>query len=307
MLLPLQVAFVRPAAGQAQWGDTHCYYPDAPGRSRSFSLPAGYTLHLVRSSDPDIPDGSECLASVRNATGTEVWKATGFGAGVEPWTGHDVDNDGLPDAVVTVDTGGGNGCCWLVHVLRLTKRSIRVDTLDVATHFEAEGDGRTVLWDIIPFYALGPDMADAPVVHLARRYQDGRLVDITATKCPAMLDDTAHGLGSLRSEWAAATPELRAAARTGADTAWTVQRTRVAVSTLALQQLACGEPQAGRGLVDSAWPRSEAATRWQELTAAWAKAAAHYGGARSDEITVLDRNRRRYLHHVPVARSPGDI
>ena len=271
-----EASFAKAASGQTEWRDTHCYYSDEPGRTLSFSLPGAHRLHLLRSNDPNDVDGGECVVSVRDSIGAEVWHATGFGAGLEPWTGHDVDGDGLPDAVITVDTGGGNRCCWEVHVLRMTPDSVRVDTLDVSTSFVEDVEARTMLWDVVPFYGLGPDMADSPVVRLARQYRGGHLVEVTAEKCPGMLDDTARDFSSLRSEWDAATPELRAAARTGADTAFAVQRTRLAVTSLALQHLACGAAQAGHHLVSDTWPPNEVAARWDTLVAAWAKVAGHY-------------------------------
>ena len=273
-LAPWLGAVTQGAEAQAAWRDTHCYHHDEPGRTLSFPLPAAHALDLRRSTDPSDVDGSECTASVRDREGSVIWRAAGFGAGLDPWTGHDVDGDGLPDAMVTVDRGGGNRCCWHVHVLRLGTAPVTVDTLDPNVFFRADEGGRTVLWDIVPFYELGPDMADAPLVRLARQYRGGRLVDVTAERCPTMLADTARDLTTLRAEWDEATPDLRSAARRGADTAWAVIRAHVAVSSLALQHLACGLREAARELVFEAWPPADAPERWRTLVSAWERVAA---------------------------------
>ncbi len=278
---PALATLTEAAQAQTEWRDTHCYYDDEPGRTLSISLPGGYALKLERSRDDDASGGNECSAHVLAPSEAIVWQATGFGTGIDGWTGHDVDGDGFPDAIVTIDTGGGNRCCWYVHVLRITPTSVRDDTLEVNTSFSADPDGRTVLWDVVPFYGLGPDMADSPVVHLARQYRGGQLVEITPERCPAMLADTLHDFPSLRSEWEAATPAMREAAQQGQDTAWAVQRVRVAVSSLALQYLACGTTDDAQDLVYETWPASRAAERWRVLLDAWAKVAAHRPSAAS--------------------------
>ncbi len=266
------------AAAQANWGDTHCYYGNQPGRRLDFPLPGGYSLELRRSTDPDDRDGRECTAVVRHADGSVAWTATGWGAGLEPWTGHDVDGDGHDDAVVTIDTGGGNRCCWIAHVLRLGRDSLAADGIGVLTFFREDEEGRTVVWNLVPFYDLGFFNADAPVVRLASQYRDGRLVDITAERCPSILSGEARDFTTSREDLDRATPEMRAAARVGPDTAWTVMRTRAAVASLALQHLACGAVDRARALVEEVWPQAEAEQRWSSLVAAWEKVAARRRG-----------------------------
>jgi hypothetical protein len=269
----LLAGFALPAHAQESWRDTHCYYSDPPGRTLTFVLPGGDRLDLERSTDPGDDGGAECRATVRVGGGSVLWRAEGFGAGWDEWTGHDVDGDGVPDAVITVDTGGGNACCWRSHVLRLGALPVTVDTLDTITSFREDEAGRTVLWHTVPFYDLGPDRADAPVVLLAQRYRGGRLVDATGEQCPAMLADSAGGFPALRRHWQDATPELRAAARRGDDDAEATTRTRLAVTGLVLQHLACGLQKIARDLVFETWPETQAPERWGTLLATWERSA----------------------------------
>src|SRR5688572_27034114 len=65
----------------------------------------------VRSVGGNNPDLA-CEVSVRDRNGRSVFNDRGFDTAIHPATGRDIDNDGRPDVVVGVDTGGNDRCCW---------------------------------------------------------------------------------------------------------------------------------------------------------------------------------------------------
>lgn len=263
---------VAPGAARAQTArDSLCYYTDAPRTSRKFALPNGYRLELFRKDSLDLEYG--CSATVRNARDSVVWTAEGFGASLAAWTGRDIDNDGYADAVIGIDTGGGNKCCWGYTILRVTPKFGVVTELAFTPFFDHDAQGRTLIREFVPFYDLGMSTAESPAVLLVHQIRNGRLQDVTREHCAAILSDTARRIGSLAWDRDAATPQAMAASRRGSDTTFDVGQTRTAVANIALQYIVCARPKEAEQLVNSTWPSAEAKAEFDSLMSAWAKRA----------------------------------
>jgi hypothetical protein len=168
---------------------------------------------------------SKRKVTVRNKAGGTVFTAEGFGTRLHPDSGRDIDNDGKPDAIVGVDTGGGNRCCWEYTILSFSPGPHIVAKLPpVEFDFTSDAAGKTLIRETEAFYDLGNSMADAPTVTIVRQFRSGRLLDVTAEYCRSILSEPAD------NEMA-----------------------------LVLQNLYCGEFKVASRLIREKWPASEQA------------------------------------------------
>ena len=264
-----------PVALGAQTEPDACEPGTAPGTSRLVTLPSGYQLELLRAAD-SVNVETGCMAILRNARDAVVWKKEGFQAAVDEWTGRDVDNDGAADAVIAVETGGGNRCCWTLWVLRFRPRFQVLGQLSFPAYFDRDARGRTLIWEVMPFYDLGASLAESPTVIRAHQWRSGRRRDVTKEVCDHILNDRAQDLGTRATEWELASPERLVISREaeqvlGDSIDYEILQTRGAAASLALQFLACEQPDEARRLVDAAWPVAHAAARWEELREAFSK------------------------------------
>ncbi len=258
------------AAPLRQGADSICGGGTAPGTVVRLALPAHATLELIRSTD-SLDDENACEARVLDPAGKIAWRRSGFRAWLDGWTGHDVNGDGHPDAVVMVDEGGGNHCCRQYTILSLGPTPRALDTLEFQPVFALDSLGRTVIYQTAPFYDLGPDMADAPWLKRAYRFRNGARANVTAAYCTEFLTDTTRRRG-YPLPLPHTTPDARAASRTAVDTvSYEVEETRVDVMALALQNLECGHRDAAKRLVQETWPAGEADSAFAEIDSAWAK------------------------------------
>lgn len=260
---------------RAQDIDPLCSEGSEDGVVGTAELPGGVRVSVRAATDPDAYAEDYCSIKVVGADGTVLWGASGFRAGVHPWNGRDVDGDGRPDAVLMVDTGGGNVCCQTFHVFRLSPAWTPLATLPYWPEF-AHVDGEPPLvWHLKPFYHLGRCMACAPLIVLVDQWRGDRFGDVTPTQCAEIFaGESPWGDWPVKQfeEWAA--PERLAAARRAPagplpDEASGVEDTRTAATALALQNLACGTPEAARRLVDAAWPPAAATERWERVREAF--------------------------------------
>ena len=106
MIFLAAVAFL--ATVQTTSADALCK-PD----SRAVANGAVLTVRSTGVANPE----QACEILVRDRKGRTLFSDRGFSAEIHPATGRDIDNDGRPDAVVGVDTGGANHCCWEYPVL----------------------------------------------------------------------------------------------------------------------------------------------------------------------------------------------
>jgi hypothetical protein len=247
-----------------------CSYRDAPATTQRRSLPGNHVIELQRSADKRAVEEA-CTATIRDASGKTVWSAQGYGALLNAWTGHDVDGDGLPDAVIAVDSGGGNRCCWTYSLVNLLPVFRVVGDLPVAPFFGLDAQKRTVIYEAVAFYDLGPSMADSATITRVHQFSSGRLRDVTRAHCRRILDGTAGAFPTWRPDWEQATPARRAESRTAATPTAELQETRSMVASLALQNLACGQPDEAARLVRETWPPDRAAAQLDTLLKAWAE------------------------------------
>jgi len=243
-----------------------CDERSAPGASLQVPLPSGYRLELRRTIDT-LDVEFICSATVKNKADSVVWTAEGFRTQQDDWTGKDIDGDGEPDAVIGVDTGGGNRCCWGYTVLRFSPAFQVAADLGFTPFFAGDEQGRVLIQQVVAFYDLGPDMADSPTVFLVHQFRDGRLVDITRERCPRILGERSdtRGVFDLSDERKLATPERLAASRQASKADNDMEETRVAVTSIALQQLTCGQDSEAVRLVSAAWPPDQAAEQMARL------------------------------------------
>ncbi|HUL70271.1 MAG TPA: DUF5655 domain-containing protein [Gemmatimonadales bacterium] len=251
---------------RAQDPPPECDETSAPGARIQFQLPSGYRLELERTTDT-LDVEFICSATVRNPADSIVWKDSGFRTQQDEWTGKDLDGDGGPDAVIGVDTGGGNRCCWGFALIRFSPAFGVLARIDFFPFFAYDETGRVLIQQVVPFYDLGPDMASSPTIILVHQFRQGRLVNITQERCAKILGRTAapRTILDLGPEWEEITPERLAASRQASKPDYDVEETRVAVTTIALQQLTCGQDSAAVQVVNAAWPAAEVSQEMAQL------------------------------------------
>jgi hypothetical protein len=124
--------------------------------------------------------------------------------------------------------------------------------------FTVDVNRRTVVWNMLPFYNLGPSMAQSPTIAIAEQYRDGRFVDITSEYCPAILAGQAPGLANLSQDLWQLEGSRRAASRVEKEPpSFEVESTRVSATTVALQMLYCGQQADAGELIRQVWPDAE--------------------------------------------------
>lgn len=267
-------AFARDLAAQDM--DPLCYGGSEGGLVGTVALPNGARVSVRAATDPDAYAEEYCSIDVVGADGAMLWRASGFGAGVHPWNGRDVDGDGRPDAVFMVDTGGGNRCCQTFHLFRLSPAWTPLATLGYWPEFTPVEGAPPLIWHLKPFYELGRCMACAPVIVLVDQWTGDRFGDVTPSQCAKIFAaDGPWGDWLVKEYEAWTTPERLASARRAPDgplpdEAYEVEETRTAATALALQHLACGRPEAARRFVDAAWPPAAAAERRERVRDAYA-------------------------------------
>lgn len=250
--------------------DSTCYYTNKPGRTLTFSIPGNLRVELTRLSD-SVDTEYVCRATIRNARGAVLWTQDGFGAALNAWTGQDIDGDGTPDGVLTVDSGGGNACCWNYFLFQLTPRFRLIRELDYVAQFQHDERGRTIIYEFPAFNSLGYSHAETPYVALAHQFRAGKLEDITLERCAHILTDTAPTLITRQWDWDFATPAMRAASKQARSVTDSVSQTRHAVTGIALQYFACKRDGDAERIVRETWPEADAAKMLATLREAWRK------------------------------------
>jgi hypothetical protein len=152
--------------------------------TRTKTLWNGFVFAVTRM--PGAVPELACTAELRDPAGRVVFGDSGYSAGLDE-SALDVDNDGKPDAVVFVDSGGGNLGFWEYTVISFSPKPHIVATLSGPTlHFERDSDGKTVIRNTELFYGLTSTNADAPAIEAYRQFRSGRLVDVTADHCKSI-------------------------------------------------------------------------------------------------------------------------
>jgi hypothetical protein len=252
----------------AQGADSTCGGGTALGTVLRLALPGHDTLALVRNADSlDYED--VCEARVSDSGGKIAWRRSGFWAWLDGWTGHDVNGDGRPDAVIVVDVGGGNRCCRESTILGLGVTVDSITTLQFSPLFAVDSLGRTVIFETLAFYDLGEGEADAPVLSRVFQFRDGGLARVTAEYCTGLLTDTTQRRDR---PWHPDHPSAAARAASRAvkgKVPYEAESTRVAVVSLALQYLECGRRDEALHLVRETWPEAEADAQFARVENAW--------------------------------------
>jgi hypothetical protein len=187
---------------------------------------------------------SACRITLRDSRGAIVFSDEGFNTELHPGTGRDIDNDGEPDAILGIDSGGGNRCCWEYTIISFSPQPHIIATLPPTSfEFTSDSNGRTLIRMTEPFYALGTSMAASPTVTVIQQFRSGKLADVTVEYCKAILSDPSESHTSN-----------------------------------VLQHLYCGEIDEASRIIRDKWPVSEQASirsrMKKEIEARWPEIAA---------------------------------
>ena len=168
-------------ASEAQSGEDLICNRTQTVPTRTKTLWNGFVFAVTRM--PGAVPELACTAELRDPAGRIVFGDSGYSAGLEE-SALDVDNDGKPDVVLVVDSGGGNLGFWEYTVISFSPRPHIVATLSgPILHFERDSDGKTFLINKEVFYGLTSSNADAPAIEAYRQFRSGKLVDVTAEHC----------------------------------------------------------------------------------------------------------------------------
>lgn len=227
---------------------------------RTARLAGGAVVDIRRVGEPDAAEEA-CVLTLRDADGSVVLERTGFGARMLPPAGADLDADGVPEAIFSIDSGGGNRCCWNMLVVSLSARPrVRVEVPQPLGWQLDERGSRWVAEETMAFYDLGPDMASSPIAVRLHRLTSAGLVDVTREYCGQLLDTNATGPFSREDEFRLLTPERRRASVTSQGDAFANEQTRLAAVGIALQLHTCGRPGDADSLLNEVVPGADAPT-----------------------------------------------
>ena len=198
-----------------------------------------------------------CEVSVRDRNGRTIFEDRGFNTKIDPATGRDIDNDGQPDAVVGVDTTGGTRSNWEYPVISFAPTPRLLLKLPPATFDFQTKPGKALVWTSAIFEGLGQNTADISTVATVHEFRPSGFVDVTPDYCKPMLAGELQGPGSLRGQLAILTREAKQNSRLDAGRPEDREDTRLAATTIVLQQIYCGQVDDASRLVLEVWPGSD--------------------------------------------------
>lgn len=220
--------------------------------------------------------GQGCAVFVRDRTGKVIFEDRGFSTTIEASTGRDIDNDGQPDAVVGVETNGGTSSNWEYPVISFAPSTRVLLKLPHATFDFATKPGKTLIWTSATFDELGRSGPDTPAVSTVHEFRPNGFIDVTPDYCRPLLSGEFSGPGNLKGPLAILTRQARQDSRTEAGEREDREDTRIAATTVILQQIYCGQLEDASRLVLEVWPGSQQSTvrrrikdavtdRWSDL------------------------------------------
>lgn len=226
---------------------------DGSALSKTLSNGAVVTVRSVAANSL----GQTCEVTVRDKNGKTVFDDYGFNAKIDPVTGHDIDNDGHPDAVVGVDTLGGRTGNWEFPVISFFPSPHILIKLPHAIFDSQTKPGKMLIWTPATFEGLNPSAADVTTVATVHEFRSNGFIDVTIDYCKPLLSGDLTGLGNLRGPLAVLTRQAKLDSRTEAGRPEDQEDTRAAATTVALQQIYCGQFDDASRLVREVWPASE--------------------------------------------------
>jgi hypothetical protein len=256
-----------------QQEDLACHQ-SGPSKNGTRILPNGGTIAIRTVPANEL--NQTCDVSVRDRNGRTIFEDRGFNTKIDPATGRDIDNDGQPDAVLGVDTTGGTGGNWEYPVISFAPTPRLLLTLPPATFDFQTKPGGTLIWTSAIFEGLGQNSADLSTIATVHEFRPSGFVDVTADYCKPMLTGELQGPGSLRGQLAILTRQAKLDSRLDAGRPEDREDTRLAATTIVLQQIYCGQLEDASRLVLEVWPgrdqsrirkqiRDAIADRWPEL------------------------------------------
>ena len=235
------------------------------------ALPNGATI-TVRPVSPNQLKQA-CEVSVRDRNGKTIFEDRGFNTRLDSATGRDIDNDGQPDAVLAIDTMGGTPGNWEHPVISFVPQPRVLVKLPPATFDFQTKPGKTLVWILAAFEGLGTYASDVSSVATVREFRPNGFIDVTRDYCKQMLAGELQGPGNLRAPLATLTREAKQQSRQDAGRPEDREDTRLAATTVALQQIYCGQFNDAARLILEVWPAAEQTrTRMQirdAVTARW--------------------------------------
>ena len=264
------------ASSQAQTPipDLVCRKAASNNQTVTHTLSNGATI-TVRAVSPNELQQA-CEVSVRDRSGRTIFEDRGFNTRVDPATGRDIDNDGQPDAVVAVDTAGTTQGSWEFPVISFAPKPHLVLKLPPAIFDFQTRPGKTLIWTLANFEGLTGSASDVSTVATVREFRPNGLIDVTREYCKAILAGEHQGPGNLRAPLATLTRQAKQDSRTDAGRTEHREDTRLAATTVVLQQIYCEQFSDAARLVLEVWPATEqsrirrhivdaVAERWPEL------------------------------------------
>ena len=217
-----------------------------------------------------------CGIAVRDLNGKTVFVDRGFSTNVDAATGRDIDNDGQPDAVLGIDTLGGTNGSWEYPVISFSPQPRVLAKLPAAIFdFEAK-PGRTLVWILAAFDGLSGYASDVSTVATAREFRQSGLVEVTRDYCKSMLAGELQVPGNLRASLATLTRQAKQDSRQDNGRLEDREDTRLAATSVVLQQIYCEQFNDASRLILEVWPATEQSrvrkqirdaitNRWPEL------------------------------------------
>ena len=98
----------------------------------------------------EVEPGTNCVATVRSASGRIVFRTSDWDISLESISGKDVNGDGQPD-IVFVGYSGGAHCCWTYWIVSLGTQPGLIKKIENerAAEFKPTGpNGRIEMWTL---------------------------------------------------------------------------------------------------------------------------------------------------------------
>lgn len=232
----------------------HCYYGGNDDTLGEMQLARGrYVLTVEHTSDSSDTVEHGCAATIRDREGRVAYREEGFGVSLDSLAlDFDVDGDGARDLILTIDTGGGNHCCWTIDVISLRGRARRILSVQRqgAAGFFRDPMGRAILrsWEG-GFGSERYGMVGRVAAERIYRWRRGALVDVTAWMCR-------NAKGTLAIDRSEPDDEDAIAFRhDGSIKAH--DGTASSIESLMLQHCLCGDIDRARDVAVRWWPKSD--------------------------------------------------
>ncbi len=226
----------------------------------------GFTIEVKPIPDPTAAGFTTCHASVISSKGRIVYEKDDWGMEIDRATGHDINEDGQPEAVL-VSYSGGAHCCWTYHIIGLGKQPGLIrefENRDTASFEDLGRDGKTeILIRVGDFdFGFGQDHADSVFPLMIVQLKGSKFQDVGQRFWRVFQKEISENRARLGKKQLG---DFLNSNPYDPNHERDYSRTKSTILLIVLDHLYAGRHQEARRLLAQLWPAASQEGTWQEM------------------------------------------